>query len=378
MESNQRFERLEQQVAMILALLQNQPPVQPAPHPPVGNVDLNVPPANPPENPPPPEPVVNEVRVRDFQKLKPLTFHGGIDPVKANEWLESVEKIFQVMTCTEREKVALAAYNLVGEAQRWWNLVRKSEPQIEWARFLVLFNEKYLPPSIKDSKSMEFQNLKQRGSMTVIDYESQYTTLANYASHLIPDDNAKARRFEEGLRPDLRKAIKLLKLQTYAEVLDRALMLEKEEENNNRIRELKKKRNMNFNQKVNNGPPKKQNAGNPYRGNQNPNQYQNKAGFRPNCPTCGTNHPGGCLKGSGVCYSCGQAGHIKKNCPRLQIYPVAAQGNGNQRGSVNVGRGNNNQKQTGNSGQGLVQGRAYALVPGNTQESENVVAGNDE
>ncbi|KAG5523801.1 hypothetical protein RHGRI_030706 [Rhododendron griersonianum] len=273
---------------MILALLQNQN--QPPPPPPVVNVDLNVPPVIPPENPPPPpppEPVINEVRVRDFQKLKPLMFHGGIDPVKANEWLESIEKIFQVMPCTDREKVSLAAYNLIGEAQRWWNLVSRAQPRMEWTRFLVLFNQKYLPQSIKDSKSMEFQNLKQRGNMT-------------------------ARRFEEGLQPNVRRAVKLLKLQTYAEVLDRALMLETEEENNKRIRELKKR---------------------------------------------------------------SEAGHIRKNCPKLQTNPVTAQGNGNQRGNANAGRNNSNQRQSGNAGQGQRQGRAYALVPGNTQESENVVAG---
>lgn len=147
-------------------LLENQQPaipppaVQQVPQPqPVRNLDLNLP-ANPPQQQ---EPIVNEVRVRGFQKLKPLTFSAGIDPIKANEWLESVEKIFLVMRCTKVEKVALAAYNLTGEAQRWWTLMLKTEPRMEWTCFLVVFNQKHIPQSIKDSKSMEFQNLKQRG-----------------------------------------------------------------------------------------------------------------------------------------------------------------------------------------------------------------------
>ncbi|KAF7120320.1 hypothetical protein RHSIM_Rhsim13G0139600 [Rhododendron simsii] len=113
-ESTARETRTTSGYGMILALLLNQN--QPPPPPPIVNVDLNVPPVIPLENPPPPPPpelVINEVRVRDFQKLKPLNFHGGIDPAKANEWLESIEKIFQVMTCTDRKKVALAAYNLI-------------------------------------------------------------------------------------------------------------------------------------------------------------------------------------------------------------------------------------------------------------------------
>lgn len=63
--------------------------------------------------------------------------------------------------------------------------------------------------------------------MTVTEYEAQFTTLANYAEHLILVDNMKARRFEDSLHHDLRKAIKPLKLPAYAEVLDRALMLGK-------------------------------------------------------------------------------------------------------------------------------------------------------
>lgn len=111
MESSQRFERLEQQVERILTLLQNQPPPPPVVPPHGVHINLNDPPMIPPENPLP-APKVTEVRVRDFQKLKPLTFPGGLDPVKANEWLESIEKIAQVMQCEGREKVALAAYNL--------------------------------------------------------------------------------------------------------------------------------------------------------------------------------------------------------------------------------------------------------------------------
>lgn len=131
------------------------------------------------------------------------------------------------MRRTKVEKVALAAYNLTGEAQRWWTRMLKTEPRMEWTRFLVVFNQKHIPQSNKDSKSMEFQNLKQRGYMTVTEYEAQFTTLANYAEPLILVDNMKARRFEDSLHPDLRKAIKPLKLPAYAEVLDRALMLGK-------------------------------------------------------------------------------------------------------------------------------------------------------
>lgn len=344
MESDQRLERLEQQMERILTHLENPPRTE---HPPAGQV-------NPPENPPP-GPVVTEVRVRDFQKLKPLTFPGGLDPVKANEWLESIEKISQVMLCEGREKVALAAYNLTGEAQRWWTLVKKTEPQMVWERFYEVFNQKYIPPSIKDSKSMEFQNLKQKSGMTVAQYEAEFTTLAHYAPHLIPDDNMKARRFEDGLDPELRKIIKSLKLPTYAEVLDRALMLERENAIADQVRESKKRKNGEHNS--GNGQSKRQNTG-------GQDQNQNKNEDRPSCLNCGRSHIGICLKGSNGCYGCGEPGHIRKNCPRNS--------NTNQQKDRNHGAQQNNQKQVGNTGQGLRQGRAYAIIPDNMR---NMVAG---
>lgn len=104
-------------------------------------------------------------------------------------------------------------------------LVRRAEPQMGCERFYDIFNQKYIPPSIRDSKSMEFQNLTQKSGMTIAQYEAEFTTLAHYAPHLIPDENMKARRFEGGLNPDLHKLVKSLKLPTYAEVLDRSLML---------------------------------------------------------------------------------------------------------------------------------------------------------
>ena len=37
-------------------------------------------------------PTANIHRVKQFLKLKPPTFNGGMNPVKANEWLTEMEK----------------------------------------------------------------------------------------------------------------------------------------------------------------------------------------------------------------------------------------------------------------------------------------------
>ncbi|GFY97536.1 hypothetical protein Acr_12g0000770 [Actinidia rufa] len=80
---------------------------------------------------------------------------------------------------------------------------------MNWARFKVIFREKFVPRAIQNAKCSEFDQLKQLG-MTVADYEWSFTNLAEYAPHLVATDEIRAHRFEEGLRHEIRKAIRLL------------------------------------------------------------------------------------------------------------------------------------------------------------------------
>ena len=50
-------------------------------------------------------------------KLNPPTFKGGIDPVKANEWLAELEKDFRLLRCGEQQKVGIGSYLLIGNAK---------------------------------------------------------------------------------------------------------------------------------------------------------------------------------------------------------------------------------------------------------------------
>ncbi|GFS39171.1 hypothetical protein Acr_00g0061460 [Actinidia rufa] len=143
-----------------------------------------------------------------------------MDPVKANEWLIEMEKNFRLLRCGEQQKVEIGSYLLTGAASRWWNLKGVREPSMNWARFKVIFSEKVCAKGVA-----EFEQLKQI-EKTIAEYEAAFTNLAEYAPHLVATGEMKVRRFEHGLRYEIKRVIRPLVLSTYADVLDRAIIVE--------------------------------------------------------------------------------------------------------------------------------------------------------
>ena len=55
-----------------------------------------------------------------FQRNNPSSFNGGYNPGGAQNWIREIEKIFRVMACLERQKVAFGTHTLVEDAEYWW------------------------------------------------------------------------------------------------------------------------------------------------------------------------------------------------------------------------------------------------------------------
>jgi len=84
--------------------------------------------------------------VEHFRRLNPPKFTGSGDPKAAVLWTKDLEKAFALLMCTEVEKVALAVYQLEGNAEIWWEAARDTvfpEGVVpEWNAFLEVFNDK--------------------------------------------------------------------------------------------------------------------------------------------------------------------------------------------------------------------------------------------
>jgi len=87
-----------------------------------------------------------------------------------------MEKIFQVVNCDDNKKVNYVMFMLIGEAEYWWDNIRRLLEGVRiiitWEVFRTNFLEKYFSNDIRRAKEIEFMQLKQ-GSMTIGEYASK-------------------------------------------------------------------------------------------------------------------------------------------------------------------------------------------------------------
>ena len=137
--------------------------------------------------------------IEQFRKLGSPSFLGNLNPIEVESWIMQTEKFFDVISCTEVQKVSFASFMLKGEVEHWWRSTKKTVPLEEdeiltWTVFLDAFYEKYFPESVHDEKEVEFMELIQ-GNKTVLQYEAKFTELSRFAPHIMADDVRKAKKF---------------------------------------------------------------------------------------------------------------------------------------------------------------------------------------
>ncbi|KAL6321014.1 hypothetical protein AAG906_011987 [Vitis piasezkii] len=174
------------------------------------------------------------------------------NPTEAKAWITKIEKFFDVIDCSEEQKTSYAAFFLDKEVNHWWRMTKrllKDQKPIVWSQFREAFYKKYFPSSVRRQK-----------------------------------------------------------LSGYSEVVDRALITEKDNEELHQYREQQRKRNRNDGAHGNQAqkrfaPSRNQNKGK---------TTQNLDGI---CPTCGKKHGGRpCYRETGACFGCGKQGHMVRDC----------------------------------------------------------------
>jgi hypothetical protein len=94
---------------------------------------------------------------------KPPTFASSLDPLHADDWLKSVEKMLNIAQCSDREKVLYASGRLTGPAADWWNSYTATHDAVDtitWAEFNTQFKNYHIPAGLMTITKKEFLSLK--------------------------------------------------------------------------------------------------------------------------------------------------------------------------------------------------------------------------
>ncbi|XP_020970282.1 uncharacterized protein LOC110268454 [Arachis ipaensis] len=216
-----------------------------------------------------------------FLKVHPPSFRGSTNPTEADNWFQAMERALQAQHVPNNQYVEFAMYQLLGEAQHWW--------QVE-CRLLQLQNAD-IPWDLK------------QGSLTVADYTSRFEELCRFSKvcqgALETYQSWKCIKYQRGLKDNIMTVVAPLETRIFSDLVNKAKVIEECAKMFQYAKE---------------------------RGN------QSKISLDLTCVHCGHFHPNdSCEIGIGGCFNCGFPGHIARDCTRGKKTQNAGQ---NQQGRV--------------------------------------------
>ena len=163
-----------------------------------------------------PPPRVQEWSLEDFLQHHPSRFNGKTSPDGADLWMRDMERIYDAKRCPAENRLAYTEYLLASEAVHWWSsmkmMLEDSREPITWELFKKKFYTEYFPDSVRYAKEVEFLQLMQ-GDMSVSEYAEKFKHLG--------------RKFENGLRGDLKLMVAPLSIKEFPALVEKARVMEK-------------------------------------------------------------------------------------------------------------------------------------------------------
>ncbi|XP_016195749.1 uncharacterized protein LOC107636775 [Arachis ipaensis] len=173
------------------------------------------------------------ITLATFLKVHPPSFRGSTNPIEADNWFQAMEHALQTQHVPNNQYVEFAAYQLLGEAQHWWqgecHLLQLQNADVPWDVFQMAFYKKYLPESAREATEIELLQLKQRSS-SVANYTSQFEELCRFSRVCqgAPEtyESWKRIRYQRGLKDNIMTAMAPLEIRIFSDLVNKARVVE--------------------------------------------------------------------------------------------------------------------------------------------------------
>ncbi|XP_022572945.1 uncharacterized protein LOC106437272 [Brassica napus] len=231
-------------------------------------------------------------------------YQGGTDPCEADVWLHNIEQNFAATRCPEEFKKDVAVYYLEKDAISWWLCVERNfgDFNLSWADFRTAFVQKYFPPETRDRLEIKFMGLVQ-GGLSVRKYEAEFTCLRKYVNYGGDDEMMIIRKFLRGLNPYIRSRLEAVEFHRLVDLVERAVNVEEAiaaERASSSNAAQPRRPSVPF-QPQPHSAMQRGRGGRAFRGGRS-------GGCRPRTPTC---------------FTCGQLGHVRRDCPTMGQFQPA-------------------------------------------------------
>ncbi|XP_073137131.1 uncharacterized protein [Henckelia pumila] len=148
---------------------------------------------------------------------------------------------FEFMQITDADRLRCATYMFRDDARAWWNGAKEALnlTTLTWNGFKDVFYGKYFTVSTRTRLAREFLEIIQ-GNMSIAEYVKKFERGIYFVPMISGDLAEELKHFKEGLNASIRKDVRIIGAKYYKDVVDQAMLSEKDR--NDIIRESQAKR----------------------------------------------------------------------------------------------------------------------------------------
>ncbi|XP_042009226.1 uncharacterized protein LOC121757810 [Salvia splendens] len=159
-------------------------------------------------------------------------FEGRAQLDEFIDWLNTVERVFDIKYISDSDKVKLVAIKLKKHASIWWEHTKKQRSRegkkkiLSWEKMKKLLRQKFHPSHFRQEAFIEYHGCR-HGDLSVEDFTNEFDRL-KMSCDVDEEDEQTIARYFGALRPEIADVVQLQQYWTYEDVCRLALNVEKQ------------------------------------------------------------------------------------------------------------------------------------------------------